>query len=77
MTVSVEIINQLNDNYSYLICSNENNSGIVIDPAESDKILEVLKMDKKMAKVLIQIKVMRSMMESGKKISHMVKVSRH
>ena len=42
MTVSVEIINQLNDNYSYLICSNENNSGIVIDPAESDKILEVL-----------------------------------
>ena len=46
MTVSVEIINQLNDNYSYLICSNENNSGIVIDPAESDKILEVLKKKK-------------------------------
>ena len=43
MTISVEIINQLNDNYSYLISSNENNSGIIIDPAESNKILEVLK----------------------------------
>ena len=46
MTVSVEIINQLNDNYSYLISSNENNSGIIIDPAESNKILEVLKKQK-------------------------------
>ena len=43
MTLSVEIINQLNDNYSYLISSNENNSSIIIDPAESDKILDVLK----------------------------------
>ena len=46
MTVSIEIIDQLNDNYSFLIFSNENNSGIVIDPAESDKILEVLKKKK-------------------------------
>ena len=43
MTISVEIINQLNDNYSYLISSNENNSGIIIDPAQSNKILDVLK----------------------------------
>ena len=46
MTVSVEIINQLNDNYSYLISSNENNSGIIIDPAETNKILDVLKKKK-------------------------------
>ena len=46
MTVSVEIINQLNDNYSYLISSNKNNLGIIIDPAESDKILGVLKKKK-------------------------------
>jgi len=46
MTISVEIINQLNDNYSYLISSNENNSGMVIDPAESKKILDVLKKKK-------------------------------
>ena len=46
MTVSVEIINQLNDNYSYLISSNENNLGIIIDPAESNKILDVLKKKK-------------------------------
>lgn len=38
MTVSVEIINQLNDNYSYLISSKDNNSSIIIDPAEADKI---------------------------------------
>ena len=46
MTISVKIINQLNDNYSYLISSNENNSGIIIDPAESNKILDVLKKKK-------------------------------
>ena len=46
MTISVEIINQLNDNYSYLISSNENNSSIVIDPAESNKILDLLKKNK-------------------------------
>ena len=46
MTISVEIINQLNDNYSYLISSNENNSSIIIDPAESNKILDVLKKKK-------------------------------
>ena len=46
MTISVEIINQLNDNYSYLISSNDNNSGIIIDPAESNKILDVLKKKK-------------------------------
>ena len=46
MNISVKIINQLNDNYSYLISSNENNSSIIIDPAESDKILDVLKKKK-------------------------------
>ena len=46
MTVSVEIINQLNDNYSYLISSKENNSSIIIDPAEADKILDILKKKK-------------------------------
>ena len=34
MTISVEIINQLSDNYSYLISSNKDNSSIIIDPAE-------------------------------------------
>jgi len=42
----IKIINQLNDNYSYLISRNENNSGIIIDPAESNKILDVLKKKK-------------------------------
>ena len=46
MTISVEIINQLSDNYSYLISSNENSSGIIIDPAEPDQILDVLKKKK-------------------------------
>ena len=46
MTISVEIINQLSDNYSYLISGNKDNSSIIIDPAESDKILNVLKKKK-------------------------------
>ena len=46
MTISVEIINQLSDNYSYLISGNKDNSSIIIDPAESDKILTVLKKKK-------------------------------
>ena len=46
MTISVEIINQLSDNYSYLISRNENSSGIIIDPAESDPILDILKKKK-------------------------------
>ena len=46
MTISVEIINQLSDNYSYLISSNENSSGIIIDPAEPDPVLDVLKKKK-------------------------------
>ena len=43
MPISVEIINQLSDNYSYLIYCNKDNSSIIIDPAESEKILNVLK----------------------------------
>ena len=46
MTISVEIINQLSDNYSYLISSNVNSSGIVIDPADPDSILDILKKKK-------------------------------
>ena len=42
MTISVEIINQLSDNYSYLISNNESSSGIIIDPAEPDPIMDVL-----------------------------------
>ena len=46
MTISIDIINQLSDNYSYLISSNENSSGIIIDPAEPYPILDVLKKKK-------------------------------
>ena len=46
MKLSVKIINQLNDNYSYLIFSNENSSSIIIDPAEADKLIDLLKKKK-------------------------------
>ena len=42
MTISVEIINQLDDNYSYLISNNESSSGIIIDPAEPGPIMDIL-----------------------------------
>ncbi len=46
MSLSVEIINQLSDNYSYLIFNNDNSSGIIIDPAEADKLIDLLKKKK-------------------------------
>ncbi len=43
MNVFVEIINQLSDNYSYLIFDSSTSSSIVIDPAEHEKIIPFLK----------------------------------
>ena len=42
MKLSVEILNQLSDNYSYLIYKNDNSSSIIIDPAEAEKIINLL-----------------------------------
>ncbi len=44
--ISVEIINQLSDNYSYLIFNNSISSCIIIDPAEDEKIIHILKKKK-------------------------------
>tara|TARA_Y100001970_G_scaffold18251_1_gene20509 strand:- start:6609 stop:7373 length:765 start_codon:yes stop_codon:yes gene_type:complete len=44
--LKIEIINQLNDNYSYLIFNNNNSSSIIIDPAEDEKIIKVLEKKK-------------------------------
>ena len=44
--IKVEIINQLSDNYSYLIFNNSNSSSIIVDPAEDEKIIQVLKKNK-------------------------------
>jgi len=46
MNLSVEIIKQLSDNYSYLIFNNNNSSSIIIDPAEAGKIIDLLKKKK-------------------------------
>ena len=44
--IKVEIINQLSDNYSYIIFNNINSSSIVVDPSEDEKIIKVLKKKK-------------------------------
>ncbi len=44
--IKVEIINQLSDNYSYLILNNVTSSSIIVDPAEHEKIIKVLKKKK-------------------------------
>ena len=41
--IKVEIINQLSDNYSYLIFNVATSSSIIIDPAEDKKIIQILK----------------------------------
>ena len=42
---SIEVTNipQLKDNYSYVISSKENDSAIIVDPAESSSILKFIK----------------------------------
>jgi len=35
--IKVEIINQLSDNYSYILFNNSNSSSIVVDPSEDKK----------------------------------------
>ncbi len=46
MKLSVEIINQLSDNYSFLIFKKDISSSIIIDPAEANKVIDSLKMKK-------------------------------
>ncbi len=41
--LSVEIINQLSDNYSYLLFNNNSSSSIIVDPAEANSIINILK----------------------------------
>ena len=43
MNIEIKIINQLSDNYCYVIYSNKNNKALIIDPAESKPIIEFLK----------------------------------
>ena len=41
--ILVEIIPQLKDNYSYLVYSNVNKLGVVIDPADAKPIIKFIK----------------------------------
>ena len=43
--IKIEIINQLKDNYSYLL-HNNNSLGIIVDPADDEKIINVLELKK-------------------------------
>ena len=42
LDIQVKIVNQLTDNYSYIIYSLTEKEAIVVDPAESQPILEYL-----------------------------------
>ncbi len=44
--LNIEIINQLSNNYSYLIFNNKSSSCIIIDPAEDEKIIYFLEKKK-------------------------------
>ena len=46
MTVSVETINQLVDNYSYVIFCNKSRKALIVDPAEPKKIFHFLESKK-------------------------------
>tara|TARA_A100001011_G_scaffold140949_1_gene148994 strand:- start:9 stop:728 length:720 start_codon:yes stop_codon:yes gene_type:complete len=44
--MEVEIISCLKDNYSYLVIDKANNSACIVDPSESDPIIEIIKKKK-------------------------------
>ena len=44
--IKVEIINQLEDNYSYIVHSDFNKSAVVVDPADARPIIENIKKNK-------------------------------
>ena len=44
--MEVEIISCLKDNYSYLVIDKSNNSACIIDPSESDPVIEVIEKKK-------------------------------
>ena len=46
MSIEVKIINQLSDNYCYLIISKTNNQAIVVDPADEKPIINFLEKNK-------------------------------
>mgnify|MGYP006240549873 FL=1 len=52
-SVSIELIPQLKDNYSYVIKDNLSNDIIIIDPAESELILEKIKNKKLQLKAIL------------------------
>ena len=43
--IKIEIIDQLKDNYAYLLYSKKNNKAIVFDPAEADSIINFLNLN--------------------------------
>jgi len=45
-SMEVEIISCLKDNYSYLVIDKSNNSACIIDPSESDPIIEIIEKKK-------------------------------
>ena len=44
--MEVEIISCLKDNYSYLVIDKSNNSACIVDPSESEPIIEVIEKKK-------------------------------
>ena len=43
INIFVEVINQLSDNYSYLLFNKNTSSSIIVDPSEDEKIIPILK----------------------------------
>ena len=41
--INIQIINQLSDNYSYIIYSKKNKQALILDPAESKLIIDFIK----------------------------------
>tara|TARA_B100001741_G_C16493934_1_gene571125 strand:- start:166 stop:885 length:720 start_codon:yes stop_codon:yes gene_type:complete len=51
--MKIEIIKCLQDNYSYLVINEENNSACVVDPSEADPIIDVIEKRKISLKLIL------------------------
>ena len=43
MDIEIKVVNQLSDNYSYIIYSIKTQKALVVDPSESESIINFIK----------------------------------
>jgi len=59
MDIQIKVINQLSDNYSYVIYSNKTKKALVVDPSESETIINFIKSQRQKLNKIIFIQIFK------------------